>query len=100
MQATTTTPVLTWSTGGYPHDYRSRTAGPFGCHPCWHCDQRPAEGATVWTNSYGDLYCDPCARKLAAIHDARTTVYDREFDGLPRPWVPDPSDLEQNEEGA
>lgn len=34
---------------------------------------------------------------LAIAHDARNAVYDREFDGKPRPWVPDASDLEQEE---
>jgi hypothetical protein len=28
----------------------------------------------------------------------RTSTYDREYDGVPSPWVPDPSDLEQEDQ--
>lgn len=64
--------TLTWSMGGYPHDYHPSTAGPWGCDPCWDCDRRPAHGETIWSNGYGDLYCDPCARRRAAAHAPTT----------------------------
>jgi hypothetical protein len=59
---------LVWCVGGYPHTYRPSVAGQWGCDRCWGCDQRPAAGARVWMNSYGDLYCDPCAQRLASSH--------------------------------
>lgn len=64
-QASTIPTVLTWPTGGYPSTYRRRTAGRFGADPCWRCSQRPGAGQPVWMNTYGDLYCDLCARQLA-----------------------------------
>jgi hypothetical protein len=57
---------LSWKVGGYFSIYGPpRTAGPFGCDPCWSCRTRPPDGARIWSNSYGDLYCDPCARRNA-----------------------------------
>jgi hypothetical protein len=58
--------VLTWSVGGLPSTYRPVVAGRFGCDPCWRCGRRPRAGERVWSNNYGDLYCDGCARRLAA----------------------------------
>jgi hypothetical protein len=62
---------LVFSIGGYPHVYKPRTAGDFGCDPCWSCETGPAAGARIWMNCYGDLYCDACARRNAAEHKAR-----------------------------
>jgi hypothetical protein len=59
---------LTWKTGGYPHTYHVSRAGGYGCNPCWHCQRRPGRGEYVWTNTYGDLYCNRCAQRLAANH--------------------------------
>jgi hypothetical protein len=59
--------TLTWAIGGpIPYTFKASTAGPFGCDPCLTCDRRPAAGAQVWFNSYGDLHCDPCAQDNAA----------------------------------
>ncbi|MGW3351722.1 hypothetical protein ACWDA3_51220 [Nonomuraea rubra] len=59
---------LSWKVGGYFSIYGPpRTAGPFGCDPCWSCRTRPPDGARIWCNSYGDLYCDPCARRNAGV---------------------------------
>ncbi|WP_157249709.1 hypothetical protein [Nonomuraea typhae] len=59
-------PYLAWNTGGYPHLYGPpRTAGRYGCDPCLSCGNPPPQGATIWVNSYGDLHCDPCARRNA-----------------------------------
>jgi hypothetical protein len=67
--------ALTWKTGGYSHTYRPTVAGRWGCDPCWGCDQRPAAGARVWLNSYGDLWCDPCATRRAG-HNTGVSIHD------------------------
>jgi hypothetical protein len=54
--------TITISIGGYPHTFKPYTAGKWGCDPCWGCGQYPTVGARVWMDSYGDLYCDPCAQ--------------------------------------
>jgi hypothetical protein len=59
---------LTFWVGGYPHTFHPSTAGGWGCDPCWGCDQRPPAGVRVWMNSYGDLYCDPCAQRRARAY--------------------------------
>lgn len=78
MSISTLQQTLTWATGGpYPHEYKRRVAGNFGCDPCWHCRQSPAGGEPVWMNCYGDLYCDPCAQKLAAAWLAQRHAFER-----------------------
>ncbi|MGV9386080.1 hypothetical protein ACWDRB_60465 [Nonomuraea sp. NPDC003707] len=56
---------LSWQTGGFTFLYGPPSAGPAGCDPCWRCNTPPPHGARIWRNTYGDLYCDPCARHNA-----------------------------------
>lgn len=73
--------LLTWATGGpYPHDYHPRTAGA-ACDRCWSCGQCPAAGARVWMNCYGDLYCDPCARRQDAAWRGQRHPFERPQNG-------------------
>lgn len=60
--------TLAWATSVVTFTYRPRTAGPHGCDPCLGCRKHPPHGARIWVNCYGDIYCDPCARKRAAEH--------------------------------
>lgn len=81
-------------------------------HPGWKLE----DGHTIEAGTtYPDHVCIKFSNGDRAQFDAsspvrthesiaRDAVYDREFDGLPRPWVPDPSDVRANavsdEEGA
>jgi hypothetical protein len=58
---------ITVTIGRYPDTFTASTAGPWGCDPCWSCSKRPSQGATVWMNCYGDLYCDPCLQNKARL---------------------------------
>lgn len=50
--------------GGYPLEFHARTAGPHGCD-VGLCGHTPQHGDKLWMNSYGDIYCDPCAQRWA-----------------------------------
>lgn len=61
--------TLTFVYGCYPLEFKARTAGDYGCDPCLDCGQNPAAGTRIWMSSYGDLFCDPCARRRVAEYD-------------------------------
>lgn len=63
--------------GGYGLAFRPRTAGPWGCHPCFFCHERPESGSRIWSDCYGDIACEPCSRKLMRpLWVARLTARD------------------------